>query len=344
MPYHEVFPVQSEPLLKPILKRGALVAAANWQITLIQATADSLFKLLIATPLIGGLFLVGLVIGAAPEDLLGLEWREMAATIITSLFSHPVVLAAFLASLSIVIVGGSLFVFLVKAGAVAVLVKGEREAGTIEHPPLHFDAVARAAKFSAELFIESARRLFPRYARLGCILMAIYLVSGGLYLIAAYESGFRGDVGGLLTFLMTVGFVCWITIVNLMYLLTQIVVAAEDCSVARAWRYVGAFVRQQRRAVSGVFGVILALVIAATGVSLLATAALGLIAFVPFVGLAVLPLQLLAWVFRGVVFQFLGLTSIGAYMRLYREFLAEGRLKAAPTYEVLIPDERGGRL
>ena len=42
--------MHTEPLLKPVLKRGALVAAANWQVTLIQATADSLFKLLIATP------------------------------------------------------------------------------------------------------------------------------------------------------------------------------------------------------------------------------------------------------------------------------------------------------
>jgi len=105
-----------------------------------------------------------------------------------------------------------------------------------------------------------------------------------------------------------------------------------------------AFVRHQRRGVSTVFGVVLALVLAATGVSLLATAALGLIAFVPFIGLAVLPLQLLAWVFRGVVFQFLGLTSIGAYMRLYRDFLAEGRLKPAPTYEILMADDRGGRV
>ena len=36
---------------------------------------------------------------------------------------------------------------------------------------------------------------------------------------------------------MTVGFVCWITIINLMYLLMQIVIAAEDCSVAKAWRH-----------------------------------------------------------------------------------------------------------
>jgi hypothetical protein len=315
--------VQTEPFLKPVLKRGALVAAANWQVTLIQATADSLFKLLIATPLIGGLFLVGLVIGSAPQDLLSLEWREMAATIISSLLSHPVVLTAFLASLAVVVIGGSLFIFLVKAGAVAVRVRGERDAGPIEQPPLHFDVITRASKFSAEFYIESARSLFPRYARLGFMLMAVYLVSAGFYLAAAYESGVRGDLGGVLTLIMTIGFVSWITIVNLVYLLMQIVVAAEDCSVAKAWSRMGAFVRQQRRGVSTVFGVVLALVLAATGVSLLATAALGLIAFVPFVGLAVLPLQLLAWIFRGVVFQFLGLTSIGAYLRLYREFLSE---------------------
>ena len=323
-------PVHTEPFLKPVLKRGALVAAANWQVTLIQATADSLFKLLVATPVIGGLFLVGLVIGATPEDLLDLEWREMAATIITSLLSHPVVLAAFLAALGVVVVGGSLFIFLVKAGAVAVLVRGERDAGAIELPPLHLDTVTKASKFSAELFIDSARSLFPRYARLGFMLMAIYLASGVVYLVGAYESGVRGDLGGLLTFIMTVGFVCWITIVNLFYLLMQIVIAAEDCSVARAWGHMGAFLRQQRRGVSLVFAVVLALVVAATGVSLLATAALGLIAFVPFVGLAVLPLQLLAWVFRGVVFQFLGLTSIGAYLRLYREYVSDDLLRRIP--------------
>ena len=322
--------VHTEPFLKPVLKRGALVAAANWQVTLIQATADSLFKLLVATPVIGGLFLVGLVIGATPEDLLDLEWREMAATIITSLLSHPVVLVAFLAALGVVVVGGSLFIFLVKAGAVAVLVRGERDAGAIEHPPLHLDTVTKASKFSAELFIDSARSLFPRYARLGFMLMAIYLASGVVYLVGAYESGVRGDLGGLLTFIMTVGFVCWITIVNLFYLLMQIVIAAEDCSVAKAWGHMGAFLRQQRRGVSLVFAVVLALVVAATGVSLLATAALGLIAFVPFVGLAVLPLQLLAWVFRGVVFQFLGLTSIGAYLRLYREYVSDDLLRRIP--------------
>jgi hypothetical protein len=69
-------------------------------------------------------------------------------------------------------------------------------------------------------------------------------------------------------------------------------------------------------------------VVVATGASILATAALGLIAFVPLFGLTVLPLQLLAWVLRGLVFQYIGLASIGAYLKLYREAsigLVEGR-------------------
>ena len=60
------------------------------------------------------------------------------------------------------------------------------------------------------------------------------------------------------------------------------------------------------------------LVALGTAASLLATAALGLIAFVPFVGLAALPLQVGAWLVRGFVFQFLGLTALVAYVRLYR--------------------------
>jgi hypothetical protein len=103
-----------------------------------------------------------------------------------------------------------------------------------------------------------------------------------------------------------------------MYLLVQIVVAADDCSVATAVRRVAVFLRRKRGDVGRVFLLVLALILGATGASVLATAALGLVAFVPFLGLAALPLQLLAWLLRGLVFQYLGLTSVGAYLRLYR--------------------------
>ena len=70
--------------------------------------------------------------------------------------------------------------------------------------------------------------------------------------------------------------------------------------------------------VAAVFAVVLGIVVFATGASLMATAALGLISFVPLLGLTVLPLQLGAWLFRGLVFQYVGLSSIGAYLKLYR--------------------------
>jgi hypothetical protein len=63
--------------VKLALKRGALVAAANWPVTGIQATTDWLFKALVAMPLVGSLFLVALVVGAEPGALLDLEWRDL---------------------------------------------------------------------------------------------------------------------------------------------------------------------------------------------------------------------------------------------------------------------------
>jgi hypothetical protein len=319
--------------LKPAIKRGALLAAANWPVTLIQASADSLFKLLLAAPVIGGVFLVALSIGSEPSALISLEWRQMAATIVASLMARPVVLTSVFLAVGVVAVGGSLFVFLVKAGTVATLVRSDVEAGPIEEPPLRISEVARASRFSVDTYSESARALFPRYARLGFMLMGVYVVSGlaFLLLVARREPG----EGWSLTALLTLVFVLWITVVNLLYLLVQIVVAADDCSVAAAGRRVAAFLRRDRGDVGLVFLLVLALILGATGASVLATAALGLVAFVPFLGLAALPLQLLAWLLRGLVFQYLGLTSVGAYLTLYRSSAARPHsgLKTAPTYD-----------
>jgi hypothetical protein len=314
--------------LKLTLKRGALVAAANWPLTIVQAVADSLFKLLVAAPLFGGIFLVALVVGAEPDALLSLEWRDLATTIATSLLSKPLVLLAWVTALGVVICGGSLFVFLIKGGAVSIMVRGERAAGPIEQPPLLPDVVAQASAFSADAFIEGANRLFPAYARLGLVLLGIYLASGTGFLagIAAIRSAGEG-LG--LTALVTAAFVAWITLINLMYLLTQIVIASDGCSVAAAIPRASAFIRRERRTVGGVFLVVLALVLFATGASILATTALGLIAFVPLFGFVFIPLSLLAWMLRAVVFQYIGLSSIGAYLKLYREAspgFVEGRV------------------
>jgi len=94
--------------------------------------------------------------------------------------------------------------------------------------------------------------------------------------------------------------------------------------MAAAFR-VTAFLRREPENIGSVFLLVLGLVVVATGASVLATAALGLVTFVPFVGLAALPLQVLAWLLRGLVFQCLSLTAVGAFLKLYGTFTGRSR-------------------
>ena len=50
----------------------------------------------------------------------------------------------------------------------------------------------------------------------------------------------------------------------------------------------------------------------------IAWSGVALIAFIPFVGLVVVPLQLFALLLRGVLFEYIALTALGAYVSLYR--------------------------
>jgi len=84
---------------------------------------------------------------------------------------------------------------------------------------------------------------------------------------------------------------------------------------------VAQFIRASLREVAGIFGVVLLLVALATIASILATAGLSLIAFIPLVGLAIVPLQAAAWLVRGFVFEYLALTALGAYLTQYRYYL-----------------------
>jgi hypothetical protein len=309
--------------LKAAVKRGALIAAANWQVTLIQASAASLFRLLLAVPVVGSLFLVALAIGRDPSSLMSLAWRDMSATIALSLMSHPTVLAMCGLAIAVVVVGGSLFVVLVRAGTVATLVQGDRHAGPLEEPPLRFPVMARASRFSIDGYLASASSLFPRYARLCLILIGVYAASRFGFLLMVTGRGQPEGWG--LAALLAATFVLWITGINLTYLLVQVVVAADNCSVMVAVYRVAFFLRREAVNIGSVFLLLLGLVVIATGASILATVALGLVAFVPFVGLAVLSLQVLAWLLRGLVFQCLSLTAVGAFLKLYGTFTGRSR-------------------
>ena len=310
--------------VRTVLKRGALVAAANWQVTVIQFMAESTFKMLLSVPVVGGLLLVVLVLGRELPELLSPDIRESITFVATALAAEPPALISFLLAFAIVALAGSAFMFLLKGGTVAVLAAAEREAAAVEEPPLRLDPFWTAARFSVSRYEAGCRRFLRRFVRLGLILILVYIASAAAYLTLLMR-GADWLAGGQLGWTAVAGIastvlVLWVTLVNFVYLLIQMVVVVEDCGVRSATRRVGRFLRAEPRLTLGVFGVVLLLVVGATIVSVIATTSLGLIAFVPLVGLAVVPLQLLAWLFRGLAFQFLGLSALGAYLTLYRRY------------------------
>jgi hypothetical protein len=311
-------------VLRMALKRGALIAAANWQVVLVQFVAESLFKLLLAVPLVGGALLVITLAEGAQADIFAGDLREIVSTIAGVLRASPVALWAFLTSLAVAVVGGSTLMFFVKGGTVSVLIAGDRQAGPIEHHPVTIDSLRPASAFSIETMLAGCERLFPRYFRAGLVLLLVYTVSGVAYL-GVIVGGYRLVDGTILlvgwTLIATVvsgAMTMWITLVNLLYLLTQIVIAVDDVSAMIAFKRVSRFVRRDPRTLAGVFLIVLALVVLALFASVLTTAGLGLIGFVPVFWLMAFPLQAAAWLGRGLLFQYLGLTALGAYLALYR--------------------------
>jgi hypothetical protein len=161
--------------------------------------------------------------------------------------------------------------------------------------------------------------------------MLIYALSTTASLAFVFGPGTQDD-WRMLAAAASATLVAWITVVNFVYLLLQLVMAADDCDLGEATARVTKLLRSHLRTVAAIFIATLGLVMLATAASILATAALGLIAFVPFVGLAALPLQLIAWLVRGVVFQYIGLTALVAYARVYRG-LRDGSLSPAAHLE-----------
>jgi hypothetical protein len=313
--------------LKAIIKRGALITLANWQVVVVLFVAESLFKLLLGVPLAGGIVLMAIAVGHDVTSLFEgeVDARELLTKTVTGLATRPAGLGGFLAALFVMLAGGSALTFVAKAGTMAILTDADRAAGPIEQPPLRWSAFARAQRFSADAFLNGCSRLWRRYVRLGLMLSALYALSAILYLSAVvigYATFSEGGATTLWTALAALGstvLVIWITLTNLAYLLIQMVMAADDVGVRVAARRVVAYIGRQFRPLASVFLVVLALVVVGTAASVVTTAALSLISFVPLLGLAVFPLQATAWLLRGLLFQYLGLAALGAYLTLYRE-------------------------
>jgi hypothetical protein len=304
------------------LKRGSLIAAANWQVVAIQSVADTTFKLLLAVPIVGGGVLVTTLLGRDLGDVMAGDLRRMLFGVAETLAARPLALVSYLFGFAVVLAGGAALMFLVKGGTVGVLVLADGSAGPVERPPLRIAGFRRAMLFSIEAFTAASARLFRRYLLLGVVLAVAYALTAtlcggiayGLYVLG-------GDSPLLLGSVVAVGiglFVGLVTIVNVFYLLAQVFVEVNDSRVGAALRDVVRFVRNEFWRVSRVFGVTVLLLLLGTVLSVVATWGFYLVAYAPLAGLVVLPLQLGAWLLRNLVFQYLGLTALSAYLSLYR--------------------------
>jgi len=183
--------------------------------------------------------------------------------------------------------------FVVKGGTIALLAEAERIAGPIEKPPLRLESLRRASVVAIDPFVAGSTRLWRRYVRIGFGLLVIYILTGAAYLalvLGGYALAANSAILLGWTAVAAVAssvLIVWITLINFFYLMTQMVVAIEDVSVRQGVRLALTFVWGHLREVAAVFGVVLVFAVIATAASILATAGLGLIAFVPLVGLAV---------------------------------------------------------
>ena len=316
--------------MRVALRRGALITAANWPLVAVEFVADSLYKAALGVPIVGGAIMVAALVGDDLNDVLSRGLRTAAGTVLTSLTAAPVAMAAFAAAVAVVAFGGAIVMFLVQAGSIAILVQGERLApaelntGSIRAEPMRL-----AHQSHLEVFLEGVTRFGRRLTLLGGWLVVAYVLVFGSYfagLLAVYRIAASAEwisAFPLAALLATSAVVVITAAVNLLYLLTQIIIVAEDCSVREAARLLQRFLLHDARQVAGVFGVILTVVVLGTAASIVATAGLSLIAWVPFAGLAVLPLQAAAWLARGLVFQFIDLTALSAYLAQYRRFMEQ---------------------
>jgi hypothetical protein len=98
-------------------------------VVIVQFVADTLFKTLVVVPVLGGLGLVALVAGGNPFDLIDFDdLTQTISAMVSVLFAHPIALVAFLTALGVILAGGSVLMFAVKAGSVTVLPVIDRRA------------------------------------------------------------------------------------------------------------------------------------------------------------------------------------------------------------------------
>ena len=321
--------------LRAAITRGAFVALANWPVIVIDFVIESVYKVAVAIPVVGGAFMMAVLLGADVRSIFGDGMLTAADRMLVPLGQAPVGLVAFLGALGAAALGGAVLMFVAKGGTLAVLVAGERAAGEIHRVPLGRAVLRPATAYSMASVLAGIRHFRVRLTALALWLGAAYLVvCTGYMLVIGY--GFQWAVTSawvqawpLLVLVATSAGVVSLTAANLIFDLLRVVVITDDCRLSAAWTRVRTFLLADARHVLGIFGTMSLVLVLATVASITATAGLALVAWVPLAGLIVLPLQAAFWIVRGLFFQYAGLTTLSAYQSQYRRFSAP-RPRAVP--------------
>jgi hypothetical protein len=313
------------PRLRALLLRGALVTTANWPVVIAQFIAESAVRLIAGIPLAGSAAL--LLVLAVPERLApaGGTTPDAAVAALGELARVPVALAGLAVAAVIAGLGGLVFGAVIKAGTVTIVVAGERRARpTPAGRPLRAVDLRVARVWSPAAFMAGCAAHGARFVRLGLLLAAVEI---------AVAVGYGASVVGAYRAFVSIASSWWVapvllaaslaaavvlSVAELGYRLTQLMVVADDLALRDALRRAVAFVRAETLAVVRIF--LAALVVVAIGVvaTLVAAAAFGFVSFVPVAGVAVLPLQAAVWVVRGLMFPFIELAALAAYSAVYR--------------------------
>jgi len=312
--------------LRAALTRGTLLTSANWPIVLIEFTIESLYKLALAVPIVGGAFMVAVLLGEDVGVLFEEGLRSAVELVVQSLHNAPVALASFLLAVGLVAVGGAVLLFGVKAGTLGTLVSGDQQAPDFRRGPVTLNAVRRGGAYDAKSVLATIRHYWARSARLAVALSVAYLLIGLVYIgalafaLRVSESSAWAPLWPLIMLISTsMGFVA-VAAVNLASDLLRVIMLTDDCDLGSAVQRLRRFVIQDARQVLGIFGVIGVFLLLATAASVMTTAGLTLVAWVPIAGLISVPLRAAAWLIQGLLFQFLALTALSAYQTQYRRF------------------------
>jgi hypothetical protein len=312
--------------LRTALVRGAVVTLANWPVILIEFSIESLYKLALAVPIVGGALMVNALAGSEVRPLFAEGLRTAAGLILSALLESPIALGSFSLALALVAAGGAALMFMLKAGTLAVLVKGERAAGDPGQKGWAYERFIRAHAYDLPTLLSGIERFGRRMTSLALWLSATYGVLAALYLAivaTAYRLGERPELGSVwpvLVALTTGAGIVAVGAINLIFDLMRVIVVSDDCDLRIAAGRLSSFLVEDIRQVIGIFGVVTLLFLLMAAVSILVAAGLALVAWVPFVGLIVVPLQAAAWVVRGLMFQYMGLSALSAYQAQYRRF------------------------